>query len=166
MPVRYAGDHTAVIKIDDRAVVPHIPVIQEQICEIRTPFLVRFVCMEILIQQVLKYLVWFSRLCSCFFGAYDGVQTKFRIHVFVNGCGAVVVSRASQVNCHAAVAVHTVVAVINVPDLFLNLCFLSAIVRLTMLPVVIIGIGTDLKPPQQPTDAEFFIVLFDESINL
>ena len=48
VPVRYAGHHAPVIEVYDGAVVPDVPVLQEQVCEIRAPFLVRLVRMEVL----------------------------------------------------------------------------------------------------------------------
>ena len=38
--VCYTGHHTPVMEINDGAIVPDIPVLQEQVCEIRTPFLI------------------------------------------------------------------------------------------------------------------------------
>ena len=49
VPVRYAGYYAPIIKVYDSAIVPDLPVLQEQICEIRAPFLVRLVRMEILL---------------------------------------------------------------------------------------------------------------------
>ena len=49
MPVRYTGYYAPVMKVYDSAIVPNLPVLQEQICEIRAPLLVRLVRMEILL---------------------------------------------------------------------------------------------------------------------
>lgn len=48
MAVRYTRHHTPVIEVYDGTVIAHISISQEQICEIRAPFLVRFVRMKIL----------------------------------------------------------------------------------------------------------------------
>ena len=57
-------------------------------------------------------------------------------------------------------------AVIDATDLLLNLRFLGIIIRLPVFPVVIVGIRADPQPPQQPADAEFFLVLIDEPVSL
>ncbi len=57
-------------------------------------------------------------------------------------------------------------AVIDAADLLLNLCFLGIIIRLPVFPVVIVGIRADPQPPQQPADAEFFLMLIDEPVSL
>lgn len=40
VPVCYAGDYAAVIKIQDRTIIPRLMVFQKQICEICTPSLI------------------------------------------------------------------------------------------------------------------------------
>ena len=72
------------VEVYDGTVIAHIPVFQEQICEIRTPFLVRLVRMEVLIQFVLEYFMGLSRLCPWLSGADDGAQTHLRIHIFMD----------------------------------------------------------------------------------
>ena len=79
---------------------------------------------------------------------------------------AVAVPAAFQISCHTAVTVHTIMAVVDIPDLLLNLCFLGIIIRLPVFPVVIVGIRADPQPPQQPADAEFFLMLIDEPVSL
>ncbi len=59
MAVCYARHHAPVMEVYDGTVIAHIPIFQEQICEIRTPFLVRLVRMEVLIQFVLEYFMAF-----------------------------------------------------------------------------------------------------------
>ncbi len=107
-----------------------------------------------------------ARLCSRFFGANDGAQTHLRIHVFMDGCSTVAVPCTFQISGHAAVTVHSIMAVIDAADLLLNLCFLSIIIGLPVFAVVIVGIRTDLQPPQQPADAEFFLMTVNKLINL
>ena len=72
--VCYTGNYTPVIKIYDGAIVPYISVPEEQVCEIRAPFLVRLVCMEILIQFVIEYFMGLPWLCPPFLWADDGMQ--------------------------------------------------------------------------------------------
>ena len=138
MPVRYAGYHASVIEVYDRAIVPDIPILQKQVCEIRAPFLVRLVRPEILFQPVLEHFVGLPRL----FGADDESQAHLCVYVLMDGRGATPVPPASQIGRHATVAVDTVVAVVDVPDLLLDVCLLGIIVRLPVLPVVVVGIRT------------------------
>lgn len=75
------------------------------------------------------------------------MQAQFHIHIFMDSRLAVAVSPASQISCHAAVAVHSVVAVVDFTDLLLDFRFLGMITRLPVLPVVIVSIRADPKPP-------------------
>ena len=163
-PVCNAGHHAAVIEVYDCAVIAHISVFQKQVGEIRTPFFVDFPRREVLLQLVFKYFVRFPGLCAWLFGAADGVQTQFPVHIFMDSCAAVAVSSAFQISCHAAVTVHAVMAVVDIPDLLLNLCFLGMIIRLPVFPVVVISIRADSQPLQQPADAVFLMVLVNEPI--
>ena len=147
VPVRYAGHHAPVIEVYDGAVVPDVPVLQEQVCEIRAPFLVRLVRMEVLPQLVLEYFMGLPGLCPRFFRADDGMQAHLRVHIFMDGSGAVAIPFALQVGCHASVAIDAVVPVVDLIYLPLDFCFLGAIIRLPVFPVVIIGIRADPQPP-------------------
>ena len=166
VPVCYAGDHAPVMEVYDGAVVTDIPVLQEQVCEIRAPFLVRHVRMEILVQFVIKYFMGLPGLDPWFLWSDDGMQSQFRIHIFMDCCLAVVVSPALQIGSHTAVSVYSIVVVVDFFDFLLDLLFLGIIIRLPVFPVVIVGIRADPQPPQQPADAEFFMVLFDKPISL
>ena len=81
-------------------------------------------------------------------------------------CLAVVVSPALQIGSHTAVSVYSIVVVVDFFDLLLDLLFLGIIIRLPVFPVVIVGIRADPQPPQQPADAEFFLMLIDEPVSL
>ena len=166
MAVRYACHNAPVIEIYDGTVIAHIAVFQEQICEIRAPFLVDFLSSEVLFQLVFKYFVGLPGLCAWFPGADDGVQAQLLVHIFMDSRAAVAVPSAFQISCHIAVTVHTIMAVVDIPDLLLNLCFLGMIIRLPVFPVVIISIRADPQPFQQPADSEFLMVLVKKSISL
>ncbi len=56
--------------------------------------------------------------------------------------------------------------VVDFRNLFLDCCFLGIIIRLPVFPVVIVGIRADPQAPQQPADAEFFMVLVDKPVSL
>ena len=122
--------------------------------------------MEILIQFVIKYFMGLPWLCPRSLGADDGTQAQFPVHIFMDCCLTVAVPPVLQIGSHTAVPVYSIVAVVDLFDLFLDFLFLGTITRLPVFPVVIVGIRADPQPPQQPADAEFFMVLFDKPISL
>ena len=81
-------------------------------------------------------------------------------------CLTVTIPSAFQTGCHAAVSVCSIVAVADLFSLLFGFCLLGIIIRLPMFPVVITGIWSYLQPPEQPADAEFFMVLVDEPVSL
>ena len=93
-------------------------------------------------------------------------QAKFPVHIFMDSRAAVAVSPAFQISCHAAVTVHAVMVVVDIPDLLLDLCFLGMIICLPVFPVVVISIRADSQLLQQPADAVFLMVLVNEPISL
>ncbi len=148
VPIRYAGHHAPVIKVYDSTVISDISILQEQICEIRTPFLVRPVRMEVLFQPVPEHLMGPPGLCPRLFRTDNGMQPHLDVHIFMDSRLAVAVAFALQIGRHAAVAVHSAVAVVNFVNLLLDFCFLGIIPRLPVFPVVIVGIRADPQPPQ------------------
>jgi hypothetical protein len=54
--------------VERLAVQIYFPILQKQVCEIRTPLLVWLVRMEILLKPVLKYFVQLLGLCTRFLG--------------------------------------------------------------------------------------------------
>ena len=84
----------------------------------------------------------------------------------MDGSGAVAIPFALQVGCHASVAIDAVVPVVDLIYLPLDFCFLGAIIRLPVFPVVIVGIRADPQPPQEPADAEFLLMIINKSISL
>lgn len=147
VPVRYAGHYAPVIEVYDGAVAPDLPVLQEQVCEIRAPFPVRLVRMEVLPQFILEYFMGLLGLCPRFPGADDGMQVHLCVHIFMDGSGAVAIPFALQAGCHAAVAIDAVVPVVDFICLPLDFCFLGAIICLPVFPAVITGIRADPQPP-------------------
>lgn len=79
---------------------------------------------------------------------------------------AVAISFALQIDPHAAVAVHSVMAVVNFFYLLVYLCFLGVIVRFPLLSVVIVGIRPYPQPSQQPAYPEFLLMFLNESVSL
>ena len=81
-------------------------------------------------------------------------------------CLTVTIPSAFQIGCHATVSVYSIVAVVDLFNLLFGFCLLGIIIRLPVFLVVIIGIWAYLQPPEQPADAEFFMVLVDEPVSL
>ena len=94
------------------------------------------------------------------------MQAQFHIHIFMDCCLAVAVPSAFQIGRHATVSVYSVVAVVDLFDLLLDLCFLDVIIRLSVFLVVIVRIRAEPQPSQQPAGAKSFMVLVDESVIL
>lgn len=84
----------------------------------------------------------------------------------MDGCGAVAVSAAFQVDPHAAVSVNTLVAVVYLLYLLMDFRFLGIVIRLPVLFVVVIGIWAETLPPQEPADAEFLMMMIDKPVSL
>ena len=166
MPVCNAGDHAPVIEIYDAAIVSHFMVLQEQICEICAPFLIPFIRSKVLFDLVFKHFMCFSMLIIRLFATDNRLKPKFRIHIFMYGCGAVVISFPSQIDCHASIAINTVVFMIDFLNLCLNFRFMGIISCLSVFSVVIVSVWMDFQSPEQPTDAEYSMMLLNESISL
>ena len=94
--------------------------------------------------------MWLSMFMARIFRADDGMQAELDIHIFVYRCGTVIISSARQVNGHAPVAIHSVMMVVDLPDLSHDFGFLGIIACLPVFPVVIVSIWTDVKPPKEP----------------
>ena len=84
----------------------------------------------------------------------------------MNSCSAVVVASTFQIDCHPAVAVYTVMTVVNFLYLHLNFRFVGIVICLSVFPVVIVGIRTNFQPSQQPANAEFLVILLNKPISL
>ncbi len=123
---------------------------KEQICKIYAPFPVDFVCVEILIQFIIEYLMWFSVLIFRLLWADDGTESKFCIHIFMNRNCTVRVASAFQIDLHAPVTINTIVDMIDFLNLRVYFCFIGIIIRLPVFPVVIIRVWTDFKPAKEP----------------
>lgn len=136
LPVCYAGDHTPVMEVYDRAVITYFPVLQKQGYEFVHHFWFGLSAWKSCLSLFSNILCGFPGFVPRFFRADDGMRVHFLIHIFMDGSGAAAVSFTLQTGRHAAVAVNTVVPV------------------------------ADLQPPQRPADAEFFMVLVDEPVSL
>ena len=79
-----------------------------------------------------------------FFPANNRVQPYLFIHILMNGHWTVMEAFACQINGHAPVSVHSIVLVVNLPDLLLYLRFLGIVICLPVFPVVIVRIWVDL----------------------
>ena len=84
----------------------------------------------------------------------------------MNGDRTVMEAFACQINGHASVSVHTIVLVVNLPDLRLYPGFLGIVIRLPVFPVVIVSIRANIQPTQQPAKPKIFVIFFDKPISL
>ena len=141
---RNKANHTPVMQVNDSAVVSYFMVVQKQVSEIRTPFLIYGISVEILFELVFKYFMRFPVLITGIFRTDYGAQPQLRVHVFMYRCGAVVISSACQINCHAPVAINAIVSMIDFADLCLCFLLLGIIIRLPVQPVVIVSIRTNI----------------------
>ena len=114
-------------------------VCKEQIGKICAPFPVDFVCVKILIQFIIEYLMCFSVRIFQLLGTDDGTEPKFCIHIFMNRNGTVKIAFAFQG---------------------------GIVIRLPVFQVVIVCVWTDCKPAKQPAQAKLFMMIFNKSISL
>lgn len=84
----------------------------------------------------------------------------------MDGSGTVAVSFTPQIGRHAAVAVNTVVPVVDLIDLLPDFCFLGVIICLPVFPVVIVSVRINFQPSKQPADTECLMILVNKSISL
>lgn len=128
--------------------------------------MVRTIGSEILIQPVFEHLMGLFRLDPRLLGTNDGTQPKFCIHVFMYRCKATVITLLFQVGRHTAVAIYTVVAVINILNFRLDFRFFGIVICLSMFLVIIVSIRAYSQTFQQPTNAEYLTILLDKSVSL
>ena len=122
--------------------------------------------MKLPLQLVFKDFVRFSALVSRFLRTDGGIEPHFRIHVFMYGNRAVMIAPARRINGHGPVSCHPVMRMIDFPAQSFCSFFLGIIICLSVFPIVVISIRADAKPPQQPADAEFPVMLFNKPIIL
>ena len=156
MAIRYTRNGAAVIEIKNTTVITYLPIFQEQVGEICTPFLICPLSSEILSQLILKYLVWLPMYIFWFFRTYNRIQPHLLIHILMDGYRTVMEAFASQINGHASVSVHSIVLVVNLSDLRLYLGFLS----------IVVSIRANIQPTQQPAKPKIFLIFFDKPISL
>ena len=89
-------------------------------------------------------------------------ETKLCIHIFMNGGITVRIT----FNFHTPIAVNSIVRMIYFLNLCLDFGFKGIVIRLPVFPVVVISIWAYTQPSKQPANAEFIMILFDESISL
>ena len=123
---------------------------KEQICKIRTPFPVDFICCEILIKFIVEYFMRFSVLIFRLLWADNGMESQLCIHIFMNGSCTVRVASVFQIDFHAPVTINTIVDMIDFLNLRVYFCFIGITIRLPVFPVVIIRVWTDFKPAKEP----------------
>ena len=166
VPVCDAGHHTPFMEVNDAAVIPYFMILHKQVCEVRTPPLVWVVRLKFLIQPIFKYLMRFPMFMVRLLRTDDGTEPHFHIHILMYGCGTVGIPLTGQVNRHAPITVNPMMLMVDLLNLCLDFLFMGIEIRLPVLPVVIVSIGIDPQPVQQPADAEFVMVFVNEPISL
>ena len=139
---------------------------KEQICEIRTPFPVDFICCEILIKFIVEYFTRFSVLIFRLLWAGNGMESPLCIHIFMNGSCTIRVASALQIDFHAPVTINTIVGMIDFLNLCVYFCFMGIIIRLPVFLVVIIRVWTDFKPTKEPPRTKQLMILLNKPISL
>lgn len=81
--------------------------------------------MEVLFQFVFKHFMGLPGLYPRLYGADDGMQAQLGVHILMDGRLAVTESFTLQINSHAAVAVYSVMAVVDLFNPLLGFCFLA-----------------------------------------
>ena len=76
VPIRNAGYHAAVMQIDYGAIIPYAAILQEKICKVSSPFLVNLFCLEILVQQIIKNLVYCAFLVIRLLPSNNGMKIQ------------------------------------------------------------------------------------------
>ena len=71
-----------------------------------------------------------------------------------------------QVHRHAPVSVRTIVGMVYFINLRMNRRFPGIVIRLPMFPVVVISIGMQFQPQEQPANTKIALILINESISL
>ncbi|EFE91385.1 hypothetical protein GCWU000341_01892, partial [Oribacterium sp. oral taxon 078 str. F0262] len=77
------GYYAAIIKIDDRAVIAHASISEEDICEISSPLLIDMLCTEILIQEIVKYFMGLPFSVIRLSTPDNGVKLQITVHIMV-----------------------------------------------------------------------------------
>lgn len=93
-----------------------------------------------------------------FFRADKRAQSHFCVHIFVYGNRAVMTASACQIDSHGPVSGHSVMRMVNIPDLRFCCFFLGIIIRLPVFPVVVISVWTYRKPSEKPADAKLLMI--------
>ena len=165
VPIRNAGYHAAVMQIDYGAIIPYTAILQEKICKVSSPFLVNLFCLEILVQQIIKNLVYCAFLVIRLLPSNNGMKIQLLIHVVMNSKGTKMNMLSFQENLHAAVTIHTVMLVVYRGDFLEHTLFLGTISRLPVFQEVVVGIGANVEFTQQPAHAKFMMMFLDEPIS-
>ena len=135
------------------------------ICEICAPYAVRSRNGKVLIQQVLKYLVRFAFPVSGFASPANAVELKLLIHIFMYGSFAQVNPISLKKHLHTSVTEDAAKFVVNAFYFVTGVAFLNVIRILAMLEIVVIGVGMNPHPSQEPPQTECFTIGLDESIS-
>ena len=151
---------------DEGYPIAYFMICKEQICEIRAPFSIDFICCEILLLLIIEYLMRFSMLISRLLETDNRAETRFCVHIFMNSGITVKITFTLQIDFHTPVAVNSIVRMIYFLNLCLDFGFKGIIICLPVFPIVVIRIGAYTQPSKQPANTKFIMILFNELISL
>ena len=123
-------------------------------------------CTEILIQEIVKYFMGLPFSVIRLSTPDNGVKLQITVHIMVYSECAEFDIFPCQKYPHTAIPVYSVVFVIYFRYFIKSSLFLGTIHRLPILQEVVVGIWTDAKSFQEPTNAKFMMIISDKSISL
>ena len=94
------------------------------------------------------------------------MKPQFTVHIFMNGQVAKRDTLPFQINFHDPISIDTPMLMIDFLNLIQHSLVLCIIIRLPIFQEVIVSIGYDMKPAEQPTHAECSVMVLDKSISL
>ena len=130
------------------------------------PLLVNLFCLEILVQQIIKKLVYGAFLVIWLLPSNNGMKIQLLIHVVMNSRSIKVNMLSFHENLHAAVTINTVMLMVYRGDFLEHALFLSTISRLPIFQEVVVGIRENVEFTQQPAYTKFMMMFLDEPISL
>lgn len=164
--IRYACNHTAIVEVQNCTVIADIASCEKQISEVGQPYLMDPFGGKISPEQVLKVRMLCPAVVFGWFSLHDGTQPEFLVHVLMNCPGRKIYTCARQIGSHSAIAVNTIMFIVDHQNLIENLLLF----RLPLCPptfsVVVISVRINVQPSQQPPNTKQLAVLVDAPICL
>ena len=96
--------------------------------------------------------------------AANTVQLQLTIHILMNGSVAQFDPFSGQKNSHTAVAQNSSKLMIDFLDLMTDFFLFLAVFRFSPFQIIVICVGIDLHPSQEPPQSELLFMGFYEPI--